>query len=173
MTLIVRRSCVPKKHWSRLSASSYYYYYFPQSVILVKGLEASTALCVTQGDISLCCRGLKTSVGGYKFRFVDEGARILAKLKRGYIYEDGEEVLRRPEKMEVSRTTRASRGEYGTAADRTGSDAKPKSLLLAPPELKVSWKGLLLLERVYCSSCKVVALILSGYRERTSTDFFS
>lgn len=35
------------------------------------GAAASTRLNLTQGDISQCCRGLKDSAGGYKFRFKD------------------------------------------------------------------------------------------------------
>jgi hypothetical protein len=33
------------------------------------GIAISTALNIPQGDISLCCRGLKHSIGGYRFRF--------------------------------------------------------------------------------------------------------
>jgi hypothetical protein len=33
------------------------------------GSEATKALNITQGEISLCCRGLKKSYGGYRFRF--------------------------------------------------------------------------------------------------------
>ena len=33
------------------------------------GIAISTALNIQQGDISLCCRGLKYSINGYRFRF--------------------------------------------------------------------------------------------------------
>ena len=55
--------------------------------VCVQGFEAAKALNVTQGDISLCCRGMRQQVGGYKFRFVAEEARPEAKLKRGFAYE--------------------------------------------------------------------------------------
>lgn len=47
------------------------------------GLECSAAINVTTGDISACCRGVKESVGGYRFRFKDEEDRNLLK-KVGY-----------------------------------------------------------------------------------------
>lgn len=33
------------------------------------GIAISTALNIPQGDISLCCRGLKHSINGFRFRF--------------------------------------------------------------------------------------------------------
>ena len=52
-----------------------------------QGFEAAKALNVTQGDISLCCRGMRQQVEGYKLRFVAEKARPEAKLKRCFAYE--------------------------------------------------------------------------------------
>lgn len=79
------------------------------------GLAASSKLNIPQGDISLCCRGLKQSVSGYKFRFRgDTEDRSEFKLKRGYGYVI-EPVNESKDNIQIStatRTTRASRGEY-------------------------------------------------------------
>lgn len=40
--------------------------------IFRSGLLASQAFSIQQEDISLCCRGLKDSINGYRFRFYDE-----------------------------------------------------------------------------------------------------
>lgn len=98
------------------------------------GTLAARDLNVQQGDISLCCRGLKDSVGGYRFRF--SGAYQTTqptgvKLKRGFAYVAVEEP---PKTTELTqRTTRASRGEYGLAR----VDDKSGRSVLAPPSIKV------------------------------------
>ncbi len=56
------------------------------------GIAASQALGFLQGDISLCCRGLKDSLGGYRFKFVDNvyskvESNAVRGLKRGYAIE--------------------------------------------------------------------------------------
>ena len=87
------------------------------------GLAASTKLNIPQGDISLCCRGLKRSVSGFKFRFRgDTEDRNEFKLRRGYGYviepaiesKDGSQSLNNTGTMgsTATRNTRASRGEY-------------------------------------------------------------
>lgn len=85
------------------------------------GLAAATKLNIPQGDISLCCRGLKHQVNGYRFRFFgDQQDPSEFKLKRGYRY-----VLEgtSEQKQETSmRTTRASRGEYAVGHRHTGGD---------------------------------------------------
>jgi hypothetical protein len=49
------------------------------------GLIASKALGISQGDVSLCCRGLKDSVSIYKFKFHGDATDYsAAKMKRGY-----------------------------------------------------------------------------------------
>lgn len=101
------------------------------------GTLAARDLNIQQGDISLCCRGMKASIGGYKFKF--SGTHHIErpegmKLKRGFAYVpvmDGPDNL----KNEVTqRTTRASRGEYGMGV--RAEDFASKSIL-APPSLKV------------------------------------
>lgn len=97
------------------------------------GTLAARELNVQQGDISLCCRGLKDSVGGYRFRF--SGAQHIIhpdgmKLKRGFAFVTVED---QPKSEFTQRTTRASRGEYGLgqrADERTGKN------ILAPPSIK-------------------------------------
>lgn len=78
------------------------------------GLAAANKLGISQGDISLCCRGLKPNVNGLRFRFAGEGDTIIkpeGKLKRGYGYIlEGENEAKKP--VLLTRTTRASRGEY-------------------------------------------------------------
>jgi hypothetical protein len=96
------------------------------------GMAASMKLGIPQGDISLCCRGMKPSVMGYKFRFSGEAEeRQALRLKKGFVIDYG--VMDNSNKTEVTRTTRASRGEYGQGAR---ADLSAKSIL-DPPELKV------------------------------------
>lgn len=78
------------------------------------GSLAAQALNVQQSDISLCCRNLKQSVNGYKFKFVaeyidEESANL--KLKRGYALEVVSNDFNRSEVS--TRSTRTSRGDYG------------------------------------------------------------
>jgi hypothetical protein len=99
------------------------------------GMAASMKLSIPQGDISLCCRGLKPSVMGMKFRFFgDTEDRQAARLKKGFVLE-GIAANDAGNKMEMTRTTRASRGEYGQGARPASESAA--SRILAPPELKV------------------------------------
>ena len=58
------------------------------------GIAAAQAMGFQQGDISQCCRGMKDSFGGYRFKFVDtvytkaiEAAATAKSLKRGYAIE--------------------------------------------------------------------------------------
>ena len=93
---------------------------------------------VTQGDISLCCRGMRQQVGGYKFRFVAEEARPEAKLKRGFAYEPVLDEGSKDLLLAETRRTRASRGEFGATGGEAPAPLVPKISILAPPELKVS-----------------------------------
>ena len=102
------------------------------------GSSAAQALGVAQGDISLCCRGLKDNVNGYKFRFKGDPFDF-QRVKRGYqiVAEDANAG-----KSELNtRTTRASRGEHvGMGASRTRQEDTLK-YYLAPPEHKTrEWK---------------------------------
>ena len=97
------------------------------------GMSASMKLGIPQGDISLCCRGLKPSVMGYKFRFYGETEEKQAqRLKKGFVLEGVN--FDNGTKVELTRTTRASRGEYGQG--RGGYDLPGRSLL-DPPHVKV------------------------------------
>uniref|UniRef100_A0A7S3HSC3 Uncharacterized protein n=1 Tax=Spumella elongata TaxID=89044 RepID=A0A7S3HSC3_9STRA len=99
------------------------------------GMSASMKLGIPQGDISLCCRGLKSSVMGYKFRFYGETAEKQAlRLKKGFVLEGI--GLDNNMKVEMTRTTRASRGEYGQGRGAGGGYDAPGRSLLDPPELK-------------------------------------
>jgi hypothetical protein len=88
--------------------------------IFKSGLAASTKLNIPQGDISQCCRGLKRSVAGYRFRFhgdTEERVGGELKLKRGYGYVlepvyPGENKEPASVSAASTRNTRASRGEY-------------------------------------------------------------
>jgi len=105
------------------------------------GMSASMKLGIPQGDISLCCRGLKSSVMGYKFRFYGETAEKQAlRLKKGFVLEGV--GLDNNMKVEMTRTTRASRGEYGQGRGAAGGYDAPGRSLLDPPELKVNEFGL-------------------------------
>lgn len=99
---------------------------------------------MTQGDISLCCRGMRQQVGGYKFRFVAEEARPEAKLKRGFAYEPVLDEGSKDMLLAETRRTRASRGEFGAAGSEAPPPIVPKVSILAPPELKVrKWRKVL------------------------------
>lgn len=95
------------------------------------GMAASQELNIPQGDISLCCRGLKLSHMGYRFRFYgDKQIKFeTTKLKRGFVVEP---II---EKIENTRTTRASRGEYG-------SNRETKSSIFPPSDIKVIFERL-------------------------------
>lgn len=83
--------------------------------VFKSGMEASQVLNISQGDISLCCRGMKRSYMGYKFRFFsdkDEKIDYNRPLKKGYGLEL--EQASQP-RQELMRTTRASRGGIGEA----------------------------------------------------------
>ncbi|KAJ1421107.1 hypothetical protein B484DRAFT_452869 [Ochromonadaceae sp. CCMP2298] len=107
--------------------------------IFRSGMAASQKLNIPQGDISLCCRGLKVSVLGYKFRFFgDTEDRQAAKLKKGFALESVA-VEAEVGRLELTRTTRASRGEYGPGAR---NDPTAKSSILIPPHLKTrNWNN--------------------------------
>ena len=105
--------------------------------VCVQGFEAAKALNVTQGDISLCCRGMRQQVGGYKFRFVAEEARPEAKLKRGFAYEPVLDEASKDLSLAETRRTRASRGEFGATGGEAPAPVVPKISVLAPPDLKV------------------------------------
>lgn len=94
--------------------------------VFPSGLACSLKMNVTQSDISQCCRGIKPSFNGYRFRFVEgpEDKREV-KLKRGYGYVT--ESVAAPVAM---RTTRASRGEYQIRPE----DLRPP--VLPPPDVK-------------------------------------
>lgn len=101
------------------------------------GTLAAKDLNVQQGDISLCCRGLKDSVGGYRFRFSGEQHIIRPdgmKLKRGFAYVSVED---QPKSELTQRTTRASRGEYGVG--NRNEESKSGKLVLVPPSIKVTF----------------------------------
>lgn len=83
------------------------------------GLEAVQALGVAQGDISLCCRGMKDSVGAYRFRFV--GGDEKSKYRR-----EDEESSRFMTRLTRHRTET----NYDPRIQTMGS-------VLAPPEIKV------------------------------------
>lgn len=101
------------------------------------GLLASQALNIQQGDISLCCRGLKASIMGYKFRF--HGAEEVRpdpsmKVKKGFGFVLESTTAVAEPKLDAVRSTRASRGEYGQQAVKIVSEKQP---VLAPAEVKV------------------------------------
>lgn len=96
------------------------------------GANASKELGVPQGDISLCCRGLKTSAMGYRFRFVgsENNPSEPLKVKRGFALVPDTE---KPAEVSYQRTTRASRGEYGNARISSA-----RAAILATAAIKVS-----------------------------------
>mmetsp|Transcript_23506 Transcript_23506/g.21380 ORF Transcript_23506/g.21380 Transcript_23506/m.21380 type:complete len:210 (+) Transcript_23506:3-632(+) len=110
------------------------------------GLLASKALNIQQGDISLCCRGLKPSINGYKFKFAsefDEQVDSNAKLRRGYALEviqstdqsSNSNINFQNQRTDiVTRSTRTSRGEHSIEGNHVSS-------ILAPADAKTrKWR---------------------------------
>ena len=124
------------------------------------GMSASMKLGIPQGDISLCCRGLKSSVMGYKFRFYGETAEKQAlRLKKGFVLEGI--GLDNNMKVEMTRTTRASRGEYGQGRGAGGGYDAPGRSLLDPPELKVSQQAFFLMIAIIIA-CTYTTMLYSN-----------
>ena len=102
------------------------------------GLAANQALNIQQGDISLCCRGLKDNINGLRFRFAGEEHRANAIVRRGYVTEvvpvnilaapPGEEDI--PGRL-VTRLSRQNRID-------AEKEKLQKTSILAPAEIKVS-----------------------------------
>ena len=79
------------------------------------GLEASKEIGIQQGDISLCCRGLKHAANGYRFRFVGdidpEKAYKEAKALRKSLLQEAQALQdAQPELMRSRRATRVDQG---------------------------------------------------------------
>lgn len=134
------------------------------------GALASQALNIQQGDISLCCRGLKKSVMGYRFRFFGDTVDRLAmsKLKKGF----GlvlESELNSTAKPETTRSTRASRGEYGAGqpAAKVTIQEKAQSIL-APKEVKVRLDRLTHDDSPLISFCHCISFIDTDVAASTS-----
>lgn len=108
------------------------------------GIAAVRELGVPQGDISLCCRGLKDSISGYKFRFVVEEHRQNAALRRGYTTEpvppavpavakNSFDIPLNDEEFQGRLVTRLSRHRVDTEKDKQVKDS-----ILAPAAMKVT-----------------------------------
>lgn len=81
--------------------------------IFRSGMLASQAFNIQQGDISLCCRGLKYSAGGYRFKFHGDAEDKFESLKGGFrkgFPGEGEEG---GGGSKLTRSTRKSRSDYG------------------------------------------------------------
>lgn len=98
--------------------------------VFKSGLETQKALCITQGDISQCCRGIRDSVGGYRFRFFNEDIRPENTMKRGGL--DATSIME-------ERTLRTTRATFRTADSVPGSinvKGGPPSMSLIPAEFQ-------------------------------------
>mmetsp|Transcript_25081 Transcript_25081/g.36984 ORF Transcript_25081/g.36984 Transcript_25081/m.36984 type:complete len:223 (+) Transcript_25081:42-710(+) len=113
------------------------------------GIAMATALGIQQGDISLCCRGLKYSVGNYRFRFhgdTEDQYEVMQRRKK----EMREQALTVPKELKdsfnnpepLSRTRRRTTinygdmglGEYGEATE-SGVTHQSTHTKGAPPNL--------------------------------------
>ena len=107
--------------------------------IFQSGRIASQKLNIVQGDISLCCRGMKYSVNGYRFRFYGDeiedrfAERQKGGLKKGFVLEQMSSEQQQAEGLAMTRSTRASRGEYSS---RANNELDPSKVLI-PATLKV------------------------------------
>jgi len=100
--------------------------------IFKSGMIASQVLNIGQGDISLCCRGMKRSYMGYRFRFFGDDDKFdysSKALKKGFGLESEHVYQPRPELM---RATRASRGEWQqgmTGAGKAAVESEKRSMM--------------------------------------------
>ena len=98
--------------------------------VFKSGLETQKALNITQGDISQCCRGLRESVNGYRFRFFNEDIRPQNMLMGGGRRDTMEE--------RTLRTTRASQQTNYSGPFYVKSSS---AIALNPPELQArKWR---------------------------------
>lgn len=78
------------------------------------GIAVATALGVQQGDISLCCRGLKYSVANHRFRFLGDTEDQFEVMKRRKVEMAAAALLEPAEDAGPGngRSRRISRGDY-------------------------------------------------------------
>jgi len=96
------------------------------------GMAAASKMNIPQGDISLCCRGVKFSVSGYRFRFQGDADNYImsSKMRRSAPGDFFDGIGN--DRSEMTRTTRASRTDYAFSRQE-----RSKSALLAPADIKV------------------------------------
>lgn len=103
------------------------------------GSAASQKLNIAQGDISLCCRGLKFSCAGHRFRFYGETEDPYV------LYREMKKKLKEEQRLAQEaetpadplrpRTTRNSRGPNGITAE-----LREKSVLAEPQHKVRTWR---------------------------------
>ena len=95
------------------------------------GMAAASKMNIPQGDISLCCRGVKFSVSGYRFRFQGDADNYItsSKMRRSAPGDFFDGIGN--DRAELTRTTRASRTDYASSRQE-----RRKSGVLAPADIK-------------------------------------
>lgn len=102
------------------------------------GMLASQAFNIQQGDISLCCRGLKYSAGGYRFKFhgdAEDKFESMRMRKGGYVgfeYGGGEDGS-----SKLLRSTRKSRNDTGLAPHQMQEFIDPKNIMKCIRDISV------------------------------------
>lgn len=111
------------------------------------GIAVATALGIQQGDVSLCCRGMKYSAANHRFRFlgaVEDQYEVVKRRKlegaTAAIIEPQEDSL-----LGSSRSRRVSRGDYnaktGEKEDKSRRNQYSGPKLSAYTHIKVrKWK---------------------------------
>mmetsp|Transcript_8420 Transcript_8420/g.14279 ORF Transcript_8420/g.14279 Transcript_8420/m.14279 type:complete len:164 (+) Transcript_8420:57-548(+) len=92
------------------------------------GIAVASALGVQQGDISLCCRGLKYSVANHRFRFFGDPEDQFEVVKRRKLEMAQAAILEPPEDVILGgsgRSRRVSRGDYHVKVSDKDDHGKP------------------------------------------------
>ena len=92
------------------------------------GISVATALGVQQGDISLCCRGLKYSVANHRFRFLGDTEDQFEVVKRRKLEMAAAALLDPPDDPLLGgsgRSRRVSRGDYHVKVSDKEDHPKP------------------------------------------------
>lgn len=102
------------------------------------GIAVASALGVQQGDISLCCRGLKYSVANHRFRFLGDPDDQFEMVKRRKVEMAAAALLDPPDDPlhgGSGRSRRVSRGDYHVKVSDKEDHLKPsknKHLYVGP-----------------------------------------
>lgn len=103
------------------------------------GIAVANALGIQQGDVSLCCRGLKHSVGNYRFRFYGVTEDMFEVVKRRKLQAATATIVNPQDDLVMGgngRTRRVSRGDYHVkVSDKDDFNMKKSKNSISGPKL--------------------------------------